>query len=79
LSGPAFAVPLGARPVAPQHAAVAQPGGRNSGDPLSPEYCLDLELVFCYNQKFNRVLKNKHQAVSQGVRRFGKRSIFGHM
>jgi hypothetical protein len=23
-----------------------------------------------------RVLKNKHQAVSQGVRRFGKRSIF---
>jgi hypothetical protein len=22
----------------------------------------------------NRVLKNKHQAVSQGVRRFGKRS-----
>jgi hypothetical protein len=24
---------------------------------------------------FNRVLKNKHQAVSQGVRRFGKRSI----
>jgi hypothetical protein len=22
------------------------------------------------------VLKNKHQAVSQGVRRFGKRSIF---
>jgi len=28
---------------------------------------------------FNRVLKNKHQAVSQGVRRFGKRSLFGHM
>jgi len=27
----------------------------------------------------NRVLKNKHQAVSQGVRRFRKRSIFGHM
>jgi hypothetical protein len=26
-----------------------------------------------------RVLKNKHQAVSQGVRRFGKRSLFGHM
>jgi hypothetical protein len=24
---------------------------------------------------FNRVFKNKHQAVSQGVRRFGKRSI----
>jgi hypothetical protein len=24
----------------------------------------------------NRVLKNKHQAVSPGVRRFGKRSIF---
>jgi hypothetical protein len=24
----------------------------------------------------NRVLKNKHQAVSQGVRRFGKRSLF---
>jgi hypothetical protein len=24
---------------------------------------------------FNRVLKNKHRAVSQGVRRFGKRSI----
>jgi hypothetical protein len=24
----------------------------------------------------NRVLKNKHQAVSQGVRRFGTRSIF---
>jgi hypothetical protein len=23
----------------------------------------------------NRVLKSKHQAVSQGVRRFGKRSI----
>jgi peroxiredoxin len=27
----------------------------------------------------NRVLKNKYQAVSQGGRRFGKRSIFGHM
>jgi hypothetical protein len=25
------------------------------------------------------VLKNKHQAVSQGVRRFGKRSIFIYM
>jgi hypothetical protein len=25
--------------------------------------------------RINRVLKNKHQAVSQGVRRFGKRSI----
>jgi len=25
------------------------------------------------------VLKNKHQAVSQGVRRFGKRSIFMDM
>jgi hypothetical protein len=24
----------------------------------------------------NRVLKNKHQAVSQGMRRFGNRSIF---
>jgi hypothetical protein len=30
-------------------------------------------------ETFNRVLKNKHQAVSQGVRRFGKRSMFGHM
>jgi hypothetical protein len=28
---------------------------------------------------FNRVLKNKHQAVSQGVRRFGKRSILDDM
>jgi hypothetical protein len=28
------------------------------------------------NCRLNRVLKNKHQAVSQGVRRFGKRSIF---
>jgi len=27
----------------------------------------------------SRVLKNKHQAVSQGARRFGKRSIFSHM
>jgi len=27
----------------------------------------------------DRVLKNKHQAVSQGVRRFGKRSIFENM
>jgi chromosome condensin MukBEF MukE localization factor len=27
----------------------------------------------------NRVLKNNYQAVSQGVRRFGKRSIFIHM
>jgi hypothetical protein len=26
-----------------------------------------------------RVLKNKHQAVSQGARRFGKRSIFNDM
>jgi hypothetical protein len=25
---------------------------------------------------FARVLKNKHRAVGQGVRRFGKRSIF---
>jgi hypothetical protein len=28
---------------------------------------------------FYRVLKDKHQAVSQGVRRFGKRSIFVDM
>jgi hypothetical protein len=28
------------------------------------------------NRRLNRVLKDKHQAVSQGVRRFGKRSIF---
>jgi len=27
----------------------------------------------------NSVLKNKHQAVRQGVRRFEKRSIFDHM
>jgi hypothetical protein len=27
-------------------------------------------------QHFNRVLKNKHQTVSQGVRRFGKCSVF---
>jgi hypothetical protein len=27
------------------------------------------------NGSLCRVLKNKHQAVSQGVRRFGKRSI----
>jgi hypothetical protein len=27
----------------------------------------------------NRELKNKHQAVSQGVRRFGKHSLFGDM
>jgi hypothetical protein len=26
-----------------------------------------------------RVMENKHQAVSQGVRRFGKRSIFRDM
>jgi hypothetical protein len=26
-----------------------------------------------------KVFKNKHQAVSQGVRRFGKRSIFCYM
>ena len=30
-------------------------------------------------KRFSRVLKNKHRAVSQGVRRFGKRSRFGHM
>jgi len=29
--------------------------------------------------EINRVLKNEHQAVSQGVRRFGKRSIFEDM
>jgi hypothetical protein len=29
--------------------------------------------------RINRVLKNKHQAVSQGARRFGKRSIFNDM
>jgi hypothetical protein len=28
-----------------------------------------------YREPTARVLKNKHQAVSQGVRRFGKRSI----
>jgi hypothetical protein len=30
-------------------------------------------------KKFARLLKNKHQAVSQGARRFGKRSIFKDM
>jgi hypothetical protein len=29
-----------------------------------------------YQKPTARVLKNKHQAASQGVRRFGKRSIF---
>jgi hypothetical protein len=29
--------------------------------------------------RINRVMKNKHQAVSQGARRFGKRSIFNDM
>jgi hypothetical protein len=29
-----------------------------------------------YQAPADRVLKNTHQAVSQGVRRFGKRSIF---
>jgi hypothetical protein len=29
--------------------------------------------------RLSRVFKNKHKAVSQGVRRFGKRSIVGHM
>ena len=28
---------------------------------------------------FNRVLKNKNQAVRQGARRYDKRSIFKHM
>jgi hypothetical protein len=28
---------------------------------------------------YSRVLKNKHQAVSQGVRHFEKRSIFSDM
>jgi hypothetical protein len=32
--------------------------------------CLDLII------HHSSVLKNKHQAVSQGVRRFGKRSLF---
>jgi hypothetical protein len=30
-------------------------------------------------QLFNRVLKNEHQDVSQGARRFGKRSISADM
>jgi len=29
-------------------------------------------------EPFNRVFKNKHQAVSQGVRRFAKRSLFSY-
>jgi hypothetical protein len=29
--------------------------------------------------RFDKVFKNKHQAVSQGARRFGKRSIFINM
>jgi hypothetical protein len=32
-----------------------------------------------FSVRVDWVLKNKHQAVSQGVRRFGKRSIFGNM
>jgi len=31
-------------------------------------------LRFLIQLHFRRVLQNKHQAVSQGVRRFGKRS-----
>jgi len=38
-----------------------------------------LEAIEKIPRAFSKVLKNKHQAVSQGVRRFGKRSIFGHM
>jgi len=30
-------------------------------------------------QSITGVLENKHQAVSQGVRHFGKRSMFGHI
>jgi ActR/RegA family two-component response regulator len=30
-------------------------------------------------QRIRRLLKNKHQAVSQGVRRFGKHSILNDM
>jgi len=45
----AFAVPLGEWPGPQPHAAVARPGARNSDDPLSSEYYLDLEQVFCYN------------------------------
>jgi hypothetical protein len=32
-----------------------------------------------FRLKFNRLFKNKHQAVSQGARRFGKRSISGYV
>ena len=30
-------------------------------------------------RRFNRLVENKYQAVSQGVQHFGKRSLFGHM
>jgi hypothetical protein len=35
-----------------------------------------MEILNTGRAVINRVLKNKHQAVSQGVRRFGKRSLF---
>jgi len=44
-----------------------------------PSGCGAVALPFgaaCGKPQPNRVFKNKHQAVSQGVRRFGKRSLF---
>jgi hypothetical protein len=38
-----------------------------------------MKLYYRVGADHSRVLKNKHQAVSQGVRRFGKRSIFKDM
>jgi hypothetical protein len=44
-----------------------------------PALPLNHDTRFASRWSMNRVLKNKYQAVSQGVRRFGKRSIFENM
>jgi hypothetical protein len=44
-----------------------------------PALPLNHNARFSSGWSMNRVLKNKYQAVSQGVRRFGKRSIFENM
>jgi hypothetical protein len=49
------------------------PGAEASTPVLYPDSSVHIMATLVF---INRVLQNKHQAVSQGVRRFGKRSIF---
>jgi hypothetical protein len=75
VSGVGFS-PAGRQTPCPGSPAPGVKGAGASTPVLYPDSSVHIMATLVF---INRVLQNKHQAVSQGVRRFGKRSIFKDM